>query len=405
MARETNKLTDRAVKALKPRDKDYPVTDGRGLVLLVKTTGAKLWRWRFRFAGKQDELVLGDYRDVSIAAAREAAQTARQLLATGVNPRIARKDAKQAREREAGSTFDAVAEAHIAAKRWTPGTAATARARVRDYLSPAFGSRPVATITRAEVIARLQELAKRGKLDTLYRVKALAQAIFGHAVDGGLCEVNPASDLERVLPDRPESQKTAAILKPARLGQVLRMFDGYEKTGTAQVAFALRLLPHLFVRPGNLQKARWQDIRWDDGYWEIPAEDMKQRKNGALLVPLSTQVVGMLRELQQHTGNGVYLFPSERGQGRHISENTLNAALRSIGLSPDEVTAHGFRSTARTLMAERGVSPEVIETQLHHKLGSTVQQAYNRAQYLPQRRQMMQEWSDYLDSLKAGSTA
>jgi len=403
MARETNKLTNPAVKALKPRDKPYTVSDGQGLLLKVMPNGSKLWRLRYRVGDKQMELPFGSYDDgVTIAEARERARAARLQLRDGVDPAAARKEAKQTREREAGSTFDAVAEAHIAAQSWTPGTAAKQRARVREYLSQAFGSRPVASISRAEVIARLQAVAKLGKLDTLHRVKALAQAIFGHAVDSGLCEVNPASELGRVLPARPESQKTAAILNPARLGQVLRMLDGYGKTGTPQVAFALRLLPHLFVRPGNLQKARWQDIRWEDGYWEIPAEDMKRRKNGALLVPLSTQVVGMLRELQQHTGSGVYLFPSERGQGRHISENTLNVALRSIGLSPDEVTAHGFRSTARTLMAERGVSPEVIETQLHHKLGTTVQQAYNRAQYLPQRRVMMQEWSDYLDSLKAG---
>lgn len=402
MPREINKLTDRAVKALKPRVKAYPVSDGNSLFLLVKPNGSKLWQLRFHFDGEQQTLPFGPYEDVSIAEARAKAREANEQRRAGLNPAAVRREAKQERQREAGSTFDAVAEAYIAAQSWTPGTAAKQRARVETYLSTAFGTRPVASITRAEVIAALQRVATLGKLDTLHRVRALAQAIFGHAVDLGLSEANPASGLKGFK--RPESQKTAAILNPARLGQVLRMLDGYEKTGTPQVAFALRLLPHLFVRPGNLQKARWQDIRWEDGYWEIPAEDMKRRKNGALLVPLSTQAVGMLRELQQHTGNGVYLFPSERGLGRHISENTLNAALRSIGLSPDEVTAHGFRSTARTLMAERGVSPEVIETQLHHKLGTTVQQAYNRAQYLPQRRVMMQEWSDYLDSLKAGSS-
>lgn len=409
MARETNKLTDRAVKALKPKPDGKPhlAGDGDCLFLLVKANGSKLWRLRYRFGGKPCDLPLGKYPTVSLAAARQKAREANQQRAEGVNPVAAKREAKQAREREAGSTFDAVAEAHIAAQSWTPGTAAKQRARVREYLSPAFGSRPVASITRAEVIARLQAVEKLGKLDTLHRVKALAQAIFGRAVDLGLREGNPASDLKRVLSKRPEPQKTAAILNPERLGQVLRMLDGYGKRGTVQVAFALRLMPHLFPRPGNLQKARWQDIRWDEGYWEIPADDMKISGNGAFLVPLSTQVVGMLRELQQFTGNGVYLFPSERGQGRHISENTLNVALRSIGLSPDEVTAHGFRSTARTLMAEQGVSPEVIETQLHHKWGTKVHQAYNRAQHLPQRRAMMQKWSDYLDSLKlqAGNTA
>lgn len=407
MARETNKLTNPAVKALKPRDKPFTESDGQGLLLKVMPNGSKLWRLRYRVGDTQKELALGQYDEVTLAEARERARAARLQLRDGVDPAAARKEAKQTREREAGSTFDAVAEAHIAAQSWTPGTAAKQRARVRDYLSPAFGLRPVASITRAEVIAQLQAVEKLGKLDTLHRVKALAQAIFGRAVDLGLREGNPASDLKRVLAKRPEPQKTAAILNPERLGQVLRMLDGYGKRGTVQVAFALRLMPHLFPRPGNLQKARWQDIRWNERYWEIPSDDMKISGNGAFLVPLSTQVLGMLRELQQFTGNSVYLFPSAGGKEPYISGETLNAALRSIGLSRDEATAHGFRSTARTLMAEQGVSPEVIETQLHHKWGTKVHQAYNRAQYLPQRREMMQKWSDYLDSLKlkAGNTA
>jgi integrase len=407
VARETNKLTDRAVKALKPRAKPYPASDGQCLYLLVKPNGSKLWRLRYREPDRtQQDLALGQYPEVTIAEARERARAARLQHRDGVDPAAARKEAKQARKREAGSTFDAVAEAHMAAQSWDPGTAAKARAKVRTYLSPAFGSRPVASITRAEVIAQLQAVEKLGKLDTLRRVRGLAQAIFRRAVQLGLSEVNPASELQGLF-KRPKPQKTAAILNETRLGQVLLMFDGYGKTGgaTPQVAYALRLLPHLFVRPGNLRKARWKDILWDECRWIIPAIDMKVEDNGDLVVPLSTQALSMLRELQRHTGNGEYLFPGEGDRKKPISENTLNAALRTLDLSPDEVTAHGFRSTARTLMT--GVSGEVIEKQLHHKVGTATQQAYNRREYLEERTKMMQDWSDFLDSLKlkAGNTA
>lgn len=413
MARETNKLTDRAVKALKPRDKSYPVSDGQGLLLKVMPNGSKLWRLRYRVGDTQKELALGQYPEVTIAEARERTRAARLQLRDGVDPAAARKEAKQAREREVGSTFDAVAEAHMTTKGWTPekpGTAAKQRARVRTYLSPAFGSRPIATITPAEVLSHFQSLEKLGKLDTLHRVLDLAQAIFNRAVKLGLSEVNPASGLKDLLPSRPKNTNMAAITEAAKLGPVLQMLDRYGSTGgaTPQVAYALRLLPHLFVRPGNLRKARWKDIRWDECRWVIPAKDMKESDNGDLVVPLSSQALCMLRELQRHTGNGEYLFPGELDRKVPISENTLNAALRRIGLSRKDATAHGFRATARTLISDEGIAPyEVIETQLHHKIGDKAQQAYNRAKLLDRRTKMMQDWSDYLDSLKlkAGNTA
>ncbi len=410
MARETNKLTDRAVKALKPRAKPYLASDGQCLYLLVKPNGSKLWRLRYREPDRtQQDLALGQYPEVTIAEARERTRAARLQLRDGVDPAAARKEAKQERQREAVSTFDAVAESFFARQSWKADTAAKQRQRVRDYLSPVFGSRPVATIKRAEVVEQLDAVALLGKPDTLKRVKNLAQLIFRHAVQLELCESHPAADLRGIVKTH-KPKNMAAVTNPERLGQVLRMFDSYtQRAKLVQVAYALRLLPHIFVRPVNLRFARWQDIRWDAGYMEIVAENMKESENGALLVPLSTQVIGILRELQRFTGNAVYLFPGAgtKTKTKPISANTINKAMRVLGLSKQEVTGHGFRSTARTLMAERGVSREWIETQLHHKLGSAVEQAYNRAQYLPQRRVLMQEWSDYLDSLKlkAGNTA
>ena len=391
--RGSDLLTDIAVRQAKARGKPYKMADGRGLYLLVTDKGSKLWRFDYRFAGKRKTLSFGVYPDVSLAKARKRRDEARELIADEVDPAELRREKKVAR----ATTFSGVAEDWLASARggWSEAHAETVRYRLHRYLIPKLGDRPIGEIEPPEMLRVLRPLADRA--DTARRAKQIAGAVFRYAIAHGLARRDPTADLKGALPAGTVRAR-AAITDPRQMGPLMRAIEAYE--GHPIVRQALRLLPLVFVRPGELRHAEWPEIDLGAAEWRIPAEKMKMRE--AHLVPLSKQARAILEEIRPLTGRGRYVFPSVRSVQRPLSENTLNAALRRLGYTKAEMTSHGFRAMASSLLNEQGWPPEVIERQLAHAERNTVRAAYNRASYLAERRRMMQHWADYLDSLLAG---
>jgi integrase len=389
-------LTDIALKALRPREKPYKVSDGRGLYVIVRPDGARWWRFRYHWAGREKLLSLGTYPDVSLKLARDRRDEARQLLNRGVDPSADRQAQRQAHI----DTFKAVAEDWLARQRTLkPGTVAQLRRRLEVYVYPRIGRHPIATITAPELLRMLRRIEGKGNHETAHRVRSLISRIFRYAVGHGLADRDVAGDLRGLLTPV-KGNNFAAITAPKRIGELLRAIDGYH--GQPQVMAALRLAPLVFVRPGELRAAEWGEFDLEHREWRIPAARMKMGTEH--LVPLSSQAAAILEELRLHTGEGVLLFPSLRSRARPISDNTLNGALRRLGYSGEEHTAHGFRSMASTRLNELGYPPDVIELQLAHVERNKVRAAYNRAERIAERRAMMQAWADYLDGLKSGAT-
>ncbi|WP_243311515.1 tyrosine-type recombinase/integrase [Fundidesulfovibrio agrisoli] len=391
-------LTDIAVKNAKPGPKPYKMADERGLVLEVRPNGGKWWRLRYRFEGKEKMLSLGVYPDVALKEARERRDEARKLLANGVDPSQARKDGK-ALEAEQADTFEAVARewhARIASS-WTERTAKTNISRLELDVFPFLGRRQIKEISASELLAVLRRVESRGAEETARRLRTLCGQVFRYAVATGRCERDPASDLRGAL-SKGKPKNFASITDPREVAALLRAIDGY--SGTPETQAALKLAPLTFVRPGELRRAEWSEFDLEAAEWRIPAEKMKMRE--AHIVPLSKQAVAILRELQPLTGRGRYCFPSGRTQDRPMSENTINAALRRLGYSKEEMTGHGFRAMASTLLHEQGWPSDVIERQLAHAERNKVKAAYNRAGHLPERRKMMQAWAEFLAVLKSG---
>lgn len=398
----TNKLTDAKASKAKPRPKSYRLADGEGMYLQVMPDGARYWRLAYRFAGKQKTLALGVYPDTGLATAREKRQDARNLIAQGVDP----GEAKQAKKRQevttSADTFEAVAREWWDRKHRTEVVETHADRNLRRlelYLFPAIGKRAIGEITSGELLAALQRVEDRGTLETAHRVRTLAGQIFRYAIPSGRANRDIAADLRDSL-QTPSKGHHAALTDPAAIAPLLRAIDGYVGQGFV-VAAALRLAPLLFVRPGELRQAQWADFRLDASEW-----DYKPSKGGLPMVfPLSRQAVAILRELHPLTGNNRYLFPSARSSRqnpRPISDMTLNAALDRLGFR-HQMTMHGFRAMARTVLAERlEFAPEIIEMQLAHAVKDANGRAYNRTTFLEQRRRMMQVWADYLDGLKTG---
>ena len=388
MARQSETLTDVQVRQAKPQESPYKLTDGKGLYLVVTAGGSKLWRYDYRFGGKRKTLALGSYPDVKLSEARKRHGEARETLAQGRDPAAERKAQREAR----GNTFAQAADAwHAEASRaWTPGHADTVKYRLERYLIPSLGGRPVAEIEPPEMLRVLKGVSDRPH--TAQRAKQYASAIFRYAIAHGLARRDPTQDLRGAIsPGKPQSR--AAITDPRKVGPLLRAIEEYD--GHPVVRHALRLLPLVFVRPGELRHAEWAEIDTPAAEWRIPAEKMKMRE--AHLVPLSRQALAILEGIEPLTGRGRYVFPSVRSAQRPISENTLNAALRRLGYSKEEMTAHGFRAMASSLLNEQGWPPDVIERQLAHAERNKVRAAYNRASHLGERRRMMQAWADYLD--------
>lgn len=392
-------LSDLAVRAAKPGEKPFKVTDGQGLYLLVNPNGSRWWRWDYRRPeGNRNTLSLGVYPDVSLKQARERRDEARRLLADGIDPGAKRQAEKIAQS----DSFEAVAREWFAkfSPNWAPSHSSKIITRLEKDILPWVGSRPVSAITAPELLTCLRRIESRGALDTAHRAHQNCGQVFRYAVATGRAERDPSSDLRGALPPATHVHY-ASITEPEKIGALLRAIDGYD--GTFVSRCALRLAPLVFVRPGELRAAKWAEFDLEKGEWRIPASRMKARVMH--IVPLSSQALEILRELKPLSANSEYLFPSVRSPKKPISDNTLNAALRRLGYTTDEVTTHGFRSMASTLLNEQGWSRDAIERQLAHGERDEVRAAYNYAQYLPERRKMMQAWADYLDTLRQLASA
>lgn len=388
-------LTDNAIRSAKSRGKPYKLFDERGLYLLVTQEGARWWRFKFRYGDKEKLLSLGVYPDVKLKDARKRRDELRSQLASGVDPGAKRKAERLAR----ADSFEAVAREWFA--KFSPNWATTHSDKIIRRLEadifPWIGPRSVGQITSPELLACLRRIEARGALDTAHRAHQNSGQVFRYAIATGRAERDPAADLRGALPPV-NGGHFASITDPPAIGALMRAIDGYE--GTLVARCALRLAPLVFVRPGELREAEWSEFDLDKAEWRIPPERMKARV--LHVVPLSTQAVATLRELLPLTGSGRYVFPSLRTPARPMSENTVNAALRRLGYTGDQMTGHGFRSMASTLLNEQGWQRDAIERQLAHGERDEVRAAYNYAQYLPERRKMMQAWADYLDGLRAG---
>ena len=389
-------LTELAIKAAEGKDKPYKVYDERGLFLLVTPTGARLWRFKYKHDGVEKLISLGIYPDVKLKDARDKRDEARRLIAANVDPSAIRRAKKSAR----ADTFGAVAEEWLETKKATlsAGTWQRDRDQLVKLVGPYLANRPIAGIEAPDLLAVLKRLEKRGVRDTAHRVRAVCGRVFRYAIATGRARRDISADLKGALAPK-GSQSYAAITDPAKVGQLLCAIGGYDGQRTTHAA--LRLAPYVFVRPGELRAAAWNEFDLEKSEWRIPAERMKM---GELhIVPLSRQAVAILKPLEPLTGGSRYLFPAIGGQPRPLSENTLNAALPRIGYSYEEMTGHGFRTMASTLLNEQGWNPDLIELQLAHKERNKVRAAYNRAQRLAERRKMMQAWADYLDELRQAS--
>jgi integrase len=386
-------LSEAKIRASRPKERAYKVFDERGLFMLVTPTGGRLWRFRYRMGGVEKLLSLGAYPDVPLKRAREKREDARKLVADGIDP-SAKRQAERATQVE---TFEAIAKEwlELQSRSLAAETMEILGTRLKSFLNPYVGSRPIASITAQELLAALRRIEARGRHETAHRVRSLAGRVFRYAVATGRAQHDVAADLKDALAPV-KSRNFASVTEPARVGELLRAIDGY--SGQPITALALKLAPLVFVRPGELRGAEWSEFDLEGAEWRIPAARMKMGEQH--IVSLSRQAMEILRELHILTGNGRYVFPSLLSAERPMSDNTINGALRRLGYGSGEQTGHGFRSMASTLLNEQGFPPDIIELQLAHQERNKVRAAYNKAQRLTERRAMMQSWADFLDQLR-----
>jgi integrase len=394
-------LSDIQVRNSKPNEKEYKLYDGGGLFLLVTPSGGKLWNLKYRFEEKEKRLSFGAYPEISLSDARQRRDDARKLVANGVDPGAVKKAHKAAGEQQAENSFEVIArEWH---GKFLSGKSDSYRDKIlanfeRDVF-PWVGKRPIVEIKAPELLMMLRRIEARGSLETAHRTRSACSQVLRYAVATGRAERDCAADLRGALPPYKKGHH-AAITEPKEVTELLRAIDEFQ--GSFVVKCALRIAPFVFVRPGELRKAEWSEIDLDAAEWNIPAEKMKMKQPH--LVPLSRQALEVLRELQPLTGHSKYVFPCHRTPLRPMSENAVLAALRRLGYEKDEMTGHGFRAMARTILDEvLQVRPDYIEHQLAHAVKDPNGRAYNRTAHLTERRKMMQLWADYLDGLKAGA--
>lgn len=395
-------LTAMTVKQAKGKDKQYKLFDEKGLFLLVNPKGAKYWRLKYRFGGKEKTLALGVYPDVSLEKARKKRQLAREQLADGIDPSVTKRLNKIHQYQEELNGFEAIAREWFETRmsdKSSSHKSRTIRALERD-LFPQLGRRPISQITAPELLMALRKIESRGAIETAHRAKQTAGQIFRFAVATGRAERDPSGDLKGALKN-PVKTHLAAITEPKEVGKLLVAIEGFQ--GTPTVKAALRLSPLLFVRPGELRHMEWEEINWDEKRWELPANKMKM--NHPHIVPLSNQAVEILKDIGKLTGRGKFVLPSARGASRPLSENGVRTALRTMGYDNDTMTPHGFRAMARTILDEvLNFRVDWIEHQLAHAVRDVNGRAYNRTSHIEHRAKMMQTWADYLDTLREKST-
>ena len=396
-------LTDTFVKNVKPSGSKAGEkhADGQSMYLHVTDVG-KYWRMSYRFAGKQKTLALGVYPAVSLAKARARRDKAREQLADGIDPSTAKREEKQAKAAAAAHSFELVA------REWLGKTAATRSPNTQNKITswlekdviPFIGKMPMSAIGPRDVLAALKKMEARGALDSAQRVKQVTGQVFRYAVAIGAAERDVTQDLNGSLA-KATPRHYAAITEPKQLGELLRSIHDYK--GHPYTVAALKLSPLVFVRPGELRTMEWRELDFETAEWRIPGSKMKMKTDH--IVPLSTQALALLKDMQPATGHGTYVFPSLRTGERPMSENTVNAALRGMGYPKEVHSAHGFRATARTIMDEvLEARVDLIEHQLAHAVKDVNGRAYNRTAHLPARKEMMQRWADYLDELRTGAT-
>ena len=392
-------LSDTSVRNAKPEPKPYKLSDERGMFLLVNPSGSKWWRLKYRIDGKEKLLSLGVYPDVSLKVARARRDEARKLIADGIDPSLTRQVQKAVRTERAANSFEAVAREWFAkfSPEWAISHSSKILRRMEKDMFPWIGVRPIADITARELLAVLRRMEGRGAVETAHRARQTCGQVFRYAIATGRADRDVAADLHGALQPAITTHH-ASITEPKAIGALLRDLAAYQ--GAPVTKAALQLAPLVFLRPGELRRAEWAEIDLDGAEWRIAAAKMKARVQH--IVPLSKQAVRILRELHPLTGEGRYVFPGVRTSDRPMSENTVNAALRRLGYTNDEMTGHGFRSMASTLLNENGWNRDAIERQLAHGERDAVRAAYNYAEFLPERRKMMQWWADYLTNLAKG---
>ena len=382
-------------------DTPYKKTDEKGLYLLIKPNGSKLWYFKYRFGGKEKKMPIGQFPEVGLAHARRIRDVARVKIAEGLDPMLQRKREKMTARINSANSFELVALEYIEEKMVRQNLAEATLRKARwflDLLRPAIGAMPIAEVDPQMMLAPLKRLEARGNLESAKKCRSFASRVFRYGAATGRCTADPTAILQGALVT-PKARHYAAILEPAKLGELLRAIDGYDAHLVTRLA--LQIAPHVYVRPGELRHAEWNEFDWEKAVWTIPAGKMKARRTHA--VPLSKQILALFRQLQDITGGEGYVFPAFYTKLRPMSENTLNSAFRRMGFSNDEITAHGLRSTASTMLNESGKwHPDAIERALAHGDSNAVRGAYNRGNYWDERVRMAQWWSNYLDQLREG---
>jgi integrase len=401
MPKRIMQLSFPKVDIAKPKAKEYKLSDGFGLHLLVTPSGGKLWRFQYRFANKQKALAFGPFPEISIADARKRREDARQLVATGIDPGDVKKDLKiqeQAQAAVDANTFEVIARRWHQHKKpeWSTNHSDRLLHRLELDVFPTLGNRPIGDIKRSELVGELRRISAR-TVETAIRLKIAFYGVFRYALDEDLIDQNPAGDLKGIVP-RVKTKHMSAPTQPREVAELIKTLYGFTKT-TFITRCALRLAPLVFIRPGELRSAQWSEFDLDGSAWNLPGEKMKMKEPH--LVPLSKQAVMILREIQMLTGQGKYVFCGHRSPTKFMSENTINQALRRMGFEKDEISGHGFRAMARTLLHEvLGFLPDPIEAQLAHAVPDRLGTTYNRTQFIDERKRMMQAWADYLDGMK-----
>ena len=393
-------LTDTAIRAIKPTSKTAKYFDGGGLYLEVAPSGGKWWRLKYRFQGKEKRISLGTYPTIGLKEARERREDTKKILANGIDPSAQRQAIKASITSIDQDSFEVVTrewfDKHVV--NLAPSYSKKVRSLFERQIFPVLGAKPIAEVEPTDVLSAARHVEQTGAIETAHRLIQICGQVFRYAIATGRTKYDVSTGLHAALP-KVNVKHMATLTDKKRIGQLLRAIDAYG--GFFPVRCALKLAPLLFVRPGELQKAEWAEFDLPAAEWRLPASKMKMRQRH--IVPLSCQALSILAELQSYTGNGQFLFPSIRTTTKPIALESMLVAIRSMGFTQDEMTMHGFRGMASTLLNEMGYNRDWIERQLAHGERDHVRAAYNYAEHLPERRRMMQEWADYLDELKANN--